>query len=115
MAFSSALTAFKMARFVKWPLVTRLLEEPHLQAIGFIHQNESGRIIPAADLSERWFKGRQLFGKPIVIAEKRVPVLDVALLYLLEGTDALALCIDILNRLILQRCSFKAVRKYFEA
>src|SRR6266481_1446520 len=71
---------------------THLLKACHPQAIGFIHQNESGRItngalpvrVPAADLSKCWFTGRQLFGKPIVVAEKRVPVLGVALLYLLE-------------------------------
>jgi hypothetical protein len=64
----------------------------HLQVIGFIHQNESGRVtngallvtVSAAELSERWFKGWQLFGKPIVVAEKRVPVFYVTLLYLLE-------------------------------
>jgi len=33
MAFSSALTAFKIARFVKWPLVTRLLGEPLFGAL----------------------------------------------------------------------------------
>ena len=32
-AFSSALTAFKMARFVKWPLVTRLLGEPLIRPL----------------------------------------------------------------------------------
>ena len=71
---------------------SHLLKTGHFKAIGFIHQNESGRVtngallvrVLAADLSERWFKGWQLFGKPIIVAEKRVPVLDVALLYLLE-------------------------------
>jgi hypothetical protein len=61
---------------------THLLKACHLQTIGFIHQNESGRVtngallvrVSAADLSERWFKGWQLFGKPIVVAEKRVTV-----------------------------------------
>jgi hypothetical protein len=46
-----------------------LLEASHFQAIGFIHQNESRRVtngallvrVTAADLSERWFKGWQLF------------------------------------------------------
>jgi hypothetical protein len=66
---------------------THLLKACHLQAIGFIHQNESGRVtngtllvrVSAADLSERWSKGWQLFGKPIVVAEKRVPVFYVTL------------------------------------
>jgi hypothetical protein len=52
------------------------------KAIGFIRQNEAGRVtngvllvrVSAANLSERWFKGWQLFVKPIVVAEKRVTV-----------------------------------------
>jgi hypothetical protein len=40
--------------------------------------------VSAADLSERWFEDWQPFGKPIVFAEKRVPVFSVTLLYLLK-------------------------------
>jgi hypothetical protein len=69
-----------------------LLKACHSQAISFIYQYEPGRVtngallirLPAPNLSERWFQLRQLFGKPIVVGEKRVLVLGVALLNLLE-------------------------------